>query len=225
MRHLFKNIGVLFALLSITTVVSFSDTKNLSVPQIKHINSKFILKGQESIDPRAVEKIDIMGNELFVKTGVRVYIYATNQYTDKKFSEIKSKIGFIKSFESNITKSLENPYGLITLSLEDKHINFLTSKELEGIVDRDELLSGYMIPLLASHDKNSIESKISASLLNGYSEVVSSVAKAKGVEVESVISGVGRTVSKIWKIFMYLTILGGLMAYIYALWRDKRRHQ
>lgn len=222
MRKILKNIGVLFALLSTTTVISFSDTDNLSVPQIKHINSKFIIKGQESIDPRAIEKIDKMGDELFVKTGVRVYIYAVNQYTDKKFSDTKSKIGFIKSFESNITKSLKNPYGLITLSFKDKHINFLSSKETEGMVDRDELLSGYMIPLLASHDKNSLESKISASLLNGYSEVVSSIAKAKGVEVTSVISGVGRTVSKIWKIFMYITVLGGLIFYFYGLWQSKK---
>ena len=225
MRKFFKHIGVLFALLSIITIISFGDTSNSSVPQIKHINSKFILKGQASIDPRAVEKIDIMGDELFVKTGVSVYIYAVNQYSDKKFSDTKSKIEFIKSFESNITNSLKPPYALITLSMEDKHVNLITSNDLFKAVDRDDILSGYIIPLLASHDKNTPQAKISASLLNGYSEVVSSIAKYKGVEVKSVISGVGRTISNIWKIFIYLIVFSGLGAYFYAVWKDKRKHR
>lgn len=225
MRTILKNIGVLFALLSTTTVISLADTQNSLVPQIKHIDSKFILKGQESIDPRAVEKIDTMGDELFVKTGVSVYIYAINQYSDKKFSDTKSKIEFIKSFESNITNSLKSPYALITLSMEEKHVNLITSKDLAKAVDRDDILSGYIIPLLASHDKNTPQAKISASLLNGYSEVVSSIAKYRGVEVNSVISGVGRTISKIWKIFMYLIVFIGLGAYFYAVWKDKRKHR
>jgi len=222
MKSFLKNVGVLFALL-LTQVSPLMAESISSTPQIKDINSKFIINGKESLDPRTIEKIDIMGNELFVKTGVSVYIYASEHYSEKSFSDTKSKIEFIKSFESNIISSLKNPYILLTVSLKDKHVNMLTSKGLKNIVDRDSILSGYIIPLLASYDKNSIESKLSAGLLNGYSAVVESVAKNRGVEVKSIINGSGRTFAKVWKIIMYLIVIIGILTYFYALWKEKRR--
>ena len=209
--------------LLLTLTLQISAESNNSVPQIKHIDSKFILKGKESIDPRTIEKIDIMGNELFVKTGVSVYVYASNRYANKTFSDTKSKIEFIKSFETNLIKDLQNPYVLLTISFQDQHVNILSSNELKTAVDRDTILSGYIIPLLASYDKNSPEAKMSAGLLNGYSAVVESLANAKGVKVDSIITGGGRTFALIWKIFMYIIVLGGLLTYFYALWKDKRK--
>ncbi len=222
MKSLLKNVGVLFALLLIFTLQSSADN-NATVPQVKHINSKFILKGKKSIDPRTIEKIDTMGKELFLKTGVKVYIYASNRYADKTFNDTKSKIEFIKSFETNLLKDLENPYVLLTVSLQDQHVNMLTSDELQDVVDKDTILSGYIIPLLASFDKNSPEAKMSAGLLNGYSAVVESIAKSKGVKVDSALHGTGRTFAVIWKVFMYLIVILGLLAYFYALWKEKRK--
>ena len=224
MKSSLKNVGVLFALLLTFTLQSLAQN-NATVPQIKHIDSKFILKGKESIDPRTIEKIDTMGKELFVKTGVNVYVYASNRYADKTFNDTKSKIEFIKSFETNLLKDLKNPYVLLTVSLQDQHVNMLSSDELNNVVDRDTILSGYIIPLLASFDKNSPEAKMSAGLLNGYSAVVESIAKSKGVKVDSVLHGTGRTFAVIWKIFMYLIVILGLLAYFYALWKEKRKSQ
>jgi len=222
MRSLIRNVGVLLALL-LTLTLQISAESNNSVPQIKHIDSKFILKGKESIDPRTIEKIDIMGNELFVKTGVSVYVYASNRYANKTFSDTKSKIEFIKSFETNLIKDLQNPYVLLTISFQNQHVNILSSNELKTVVNRDTILSGYIIPLLASYDKNSPEAKMSAGLLNGYSAVVESVAESKAVTVDSIISGGGRTFALIWKIFMYIIVVVGLTVYSYALWKDKRK--
>ncbi len=224
MKSLLKNVGVLFALL-LTLTLQSSAENNSSVPQFKNINSKFILKGKESLDPRTIEKIDTMGKELFVKTGVNVYVYASNRYADKTFSDTKSKIEFIKSFETNLLKNLKDPYVLLTVSLQDQHVNMLSSDELKNVVDRDTILSSYIIPLLASYDKNSPEAKMSAGLLNGYSAVVESIAKSKGVKVDSIIHGSGRTFALIWKIIMYLIVALGLLAYFYALWKDKRKNK
>jgi len=224
MKSFLKNVGVLSALLLTLTLSILADTSS-AVPQIKQIDSKFIINGKEAIDPRSIEKIDTMGNELFVKTGISVYIYASEQYSKNEFGDMKQKMEFIKSFESTLLPDLEKPYILLTLSLEDKHVNVLSSKRVEGIVNRDEILDSYIIPLLASHDKNSKEAKVSAALLNGYSAVVEMLADAKGVKVESIINGSGRTFAKVWKIFMYLIVLGGLLAYMIAIWRDKRKHK
>jgi len=210
------------ALLLTFTLQSFAETNN-SVPQIKNIDSQFILKGKESIDPRTIEKIDIMGNELFVKTGVSVYIYASDRYSTQEHSDMKSKIAFIKSFETEIIKDLKKPYVLLTVSLQDKHVNMLFSDDLKNVVDRDTILSGYIIPLLASYDKNSQEAKMSAGLLNGYSAVIESIAEWKDVEVDSIINGGGRIFALIWKIIMYIVVIIGLGAYFYALWKEKRK--
>lgn len=222
MRSLFNNVGVLLALLLTLTLSSFADN-SMAVPQIKHSDSKFIVHGKELIDPRSIEKIDTIGNELFVKTGVSLYIYASERYSKDEISDMKQKIAFIKSFESKLLDDLNKPYVLLTLSLDDKHVNLLPSKTLEGVVDRDEILSSYIVPLLASHDKNSQESKVSAALLNGYSASAEMVADAKKVKLESAISGSGRTFAKIWKIFMYLIVIGGLVAYTIAIIKDKRK--
>jgi len=222
MRSFLKNIGVLLALLSTSTAYLTAET-NQSVPTQINIDSKFIIEGKKSIDPRTIEKIDTMGRELFVKTGVSVYIYAVERYGNKFHKDTPSKLAFIKSFESNITKKLKEPFVILTLSIQDQHVNMLSSSEFKDVLDRDSILSGYIIPILASHDKNSHEAKISAALLNGYSAVVESVAKDKGVKVDSIIDGSGRTFARIWKIFMYTIVLGGLLVYFYALWRDKRK--
>ena len=224
MKSSLKNIGVLFALLFTVTAYSTAET-NQSIPQTINIDSKFVLEGKNSIDPRAIKKIDTMGKELFVKTGVNVYVYASNRYADKTFSDTKSKIAFIKSFETTLLKDLKDPYVLLTVSLQDQHVNMLSSDEFKTVLDRDTILSGYMIPLLASYDKNSPEAKMSAALLNGYSAVVESIGKSKGVKVDSVIHGSGRTFAMIWKIIMYLIVGLGLLAYFYALWKDKRKNK
>ncbi len=222
MRTILKNIGVLFALLLTTSTLLFANTDTASVPNIKNINSRFIVHGKESIDPRTQNKIDEIGDELFVKTGINLYIYASINLTSKEFSDTKSKIEFIKSFEHNLTQRLDNPFTLLTLSFNEQYINILSSERLNSSYNKDNILDGYIIPILASHDKNSLESKLSLAILNGYSELADELAKSKGRELKSTLKGNGRTFAKYWKILMYLTVLGGLIFYFYGLWQSKK---
>jgi len=222
MKNFFKNIGVLFALLVVVSLASFADNNNsLTPPQIK-TQSKFILSGAKMIDPRAIAKIDEMGNELLDKTGVSVYIYAKEQYSQKKFPNTKSKMEFIKSYEANITKNLKNPFVLLSMSLEDTHINLLMSPELKKSIDKDEILDKYIIPLLASKDKNTMYSKVSAAMFNGYAAITDAVAKSKGIELKSSIGNSGTVASTIWRVFMYTVIVIGLILYTVAVLKSKK---
>jgi hypothetical protein len=222
MKSFLKNTGVLFALLLTPTAFLTADT-NISVPKKINIDSKFILEGKKSIDPRAIEKIDTMGSELFVKTGVNVYIYAVERYGNKKHDNLKSKMAFIKSFENNITKDLKDPFALLTVSVEDTHINIIYSKALESAIDRDNILDNNIIPVLVSKDKNTVYAKMSAALLNGYAAITDSVAESKGLELESSIGSEGTTFSAIWRVLMYTIISVGLLFYFYALYRGRRK--
>lgn len=222
MKSFFNKIGVLLALLLTLTALSLADT-NTSVPKKINIDSRFILEGKHKIDPRAIEKIDTMGRELFVKTGVSVYIYATERYQNIKFDNTQSKMAFIKSFEENITKNLKAPFALLSVSVEDTHINIRYSADLKGAIDRDHILDDNIIPVLASKDKNSLYAKMSAALLNGYAAITDSIAESKGIVLKSSIGSAGTTFSAIWRVFMYFVIVTGLLAYTYAVlkWRKK----
>lgn len=222
MKTLFKHIGVLWALLFTLTVSITADT-NTSVPKKINIDSKFILEGKKNIDPRAIEKIDTMGSELFVKTGVSVYIYATDRYANKYHDDTKSKMEFIKSFEENITKGLKKPFVLLSVSVEDTHINIRYSDELNDAIDRDNILDNNIIPVLASKDKNSVYAKMSAALLNGYAAITDSIAESKGLTLESSIGSGGTTFSAIWRVFMYFIIVTGLLAYTYAVLKSRKK--
>ena len=219
MRIVILKIGVLFALLIGFTTTVISDNNN-SIPTLK--KSKFILSGAKMIDPRSIAKIDEMGSELLEKTGIRVYIYAKESYSDRKFTNMRDKIAFIKSYETNITKNLKNPFIVLTLSLEDTHINLLISSDIKGIVDKDDILDKYIIPLLASKDKNSMYAKVSAGIFNGYSAITDKVAEAKGIELKSSIGSVGTVTSTIWRVAMYTILVIGLIFYTIAVLKSKK---
>jgi len=221
MKSFLKNIGVLLALLITLSLATYADNNN-STPIIIKSNSKFILSGSKMIDPRAIAKIDEMGSELLSKTGVSVYIYLKEQYSNQKFADRKSKMEFIKSYEQNITKKLKNPFVLLTASLEDTHINLLMNPSLKDSIDKDEILDKYIIPLLASKDKNSMYAKVSAAIFNGYAAITDAVAKGEGIELKSSIGSAGTVTSTIWRVFMYTIIVIGLILYTVAVLRAKK---
>ncbi len=221
MRTIPTKIGVLFALLITLSLATYADNNN-STPTLTKTDSKFILSGAKMIDPRSIAKIDEMGNELLTKTGVSVYIYAKESYSDIKLANRKSKMEFIKSYEANITKQLKNPFVLLTTSLEDTHINLLTSKDLNGVLDKDEILDRYIIPLLASKDKNSMYAKVSAAMFNGYASITDKIAENRGIELKSSIGNVGVVTSTIWRVLMYTIVVLGLILYTIAVLRAKK---
>ncbi len=49
---------------------------------------------------------------------------------------MEQKISYIRDFEHNITRDLEAPFALLTLSIDDTHVNILTSEDLKSAIDR-----------------------------------------------------------------------------------------
>lgn len=160
----------------------------------------FILK-DDLIDNRAKDKIVEIGNEVKTKTGVNIYVYSTSSFNLDKDISTKDKIDYIKNYELDILKNLETPY---------------------VIIDKNEILDDYVVPLLASKDKNTVGSKVSASVLNGYAAVADKLADSKNIELESNIGNQGRVASTIWRVFIYFVLLSALLAYIYAILRKRK---
>ena len=231
MKALFKKLGVLFVLLLITktTFLVASENTNVStpssvVPQVININSRFILEGKELIDPRTIQKIDEMGKELFEKTGVNVYIYIKKTYLDTEIKDKKEKFLRIKEYEQNILKSMERPYVMISMAVDDVYVNILNSSDLDSIIKRDNILDRSIVPILASHGKNPLYTKVSVALLNGYGEIADEVAmNLKGITLDSSIESGASTFKAFWRYFMYVLVFLGLFAYIYAMTKGRKK--
>ena len=227
MKILLIKLGVLLALLLITPSSFLFASENLNpstsqsnIPKKLNINSRFLLEGKRVIDPRTINKIGEMGDELFEKTGVSVYIYAKESYLNFVPKDTKEKMMFIKEYETNITKELKEPFVLISIAIDDMHLNLLKSSGVS--VDKDEILDTYIIPVLASKDKNSLYNKVTLAILNGYAAVVDEVASSKGLVLESSIESGSSEFKAVWRVFMYFLVVIGLFAYVYAILRSKK---
>ena len=231
MKVFLKKLGVLFALLLITPVTfllasenaNISTSQSPTVPQIIDINSRFILEGKELIDPRTINKIDEVGKELFEKTGVNVYIYVKKSYLTGEVKDRKERFLLISTYEDKIVTNLNKPYVVISMAIDDTHINILNSKDLDNSFDKDKILNRSIVPILASQDKNSLYTKASVALLNGYGELTDKLAmNLKGIELDSSIESGASTFKEYWRYFMYTLVIIGLLAYIYAMRKGRK---
>lgn len=201
-------IGVIFSLL-------FFLTQNLFA-------NNFILNDDGLIDPRASEKIYQIGLETKAKLGANVYIYVKKSLGLPDDVDSKTKYDAIKKLENEVLKNMNGTYVLIITSVEDMHINLFESDNLKEIISKDDILDDYIIPLLASKDKNTLFAKVSAAMLNGYAAVCDTIADSKDIELDSSIGNQGIVSSTIWRVFMYTLIVTGLLAYTYAVLRRRK---
>ena len=182
----------------------------------------FIINDDKLIDDRAKEKINQIGNEVKSKLGVNIYVYAKSNLGLGENVKTKDKIEFIKNSENQIVSTLESPYVLLTIAVEETHVNLLFSDDLKEIIDKNDILDGYIVPLLASQDKNTLFAKVSAATLNGYAAIADTIAEANQIKLESSIGNEGKVSSTIWRVLMYTLIVLGLLAYTYAILRKRK---
>lgn len=189
-----------------------------------NFQNPFILKGSDIINQKANFKMLEIGLEVKAKTQTSIYVYAVKSFgLDPKltFKQKKEAIHNIKQKiiqDNNLTKS----YAMIIYADKDKYVTIINSKNLDGKIDGDDILDGYIIPLVASFDKNSKLAKITAGLFNGYAEVADEVANAYNVKLETNISSDNKTISDIWRPMMYFMVITGIIAYFIAIRRHKK---
>ena len=204
----FIKVGVIFSLL-------FFFCQNLSA-------QNFILNDDKLIDDRAKEKINQIGDEVKSKLGVNIYIYAKSNLGLDENIKTKEKIEFIRNNENQLVSTLEQPYVLLTIAVEETHVNLLFSDSLKEVLNKNDILDGYVVPLLASNDKNTLFAKVSAATLNGYAAIADKIADSKDMKLESSIGNAGKVSSTIWRVVMYTLIVLGLLAYTYAILRKRK---
>jgi len=194
----------------------------LLVSTLNANQNPYILLHDGLMDQRAQDKVFEIGNEVKTKLQANLYVYIieNNGINPKEERELRKSLMKIK--ENEIIEGLEKPYAVLTLAIDQMYANILISEDLEDILDKDDILNNYVIPLLASKDKNTLFAKTSAAVLNGYAQMADSIAKSKDIKLASSIGSEGKTASTVWRVFMYTLVVTGLVLYIVVILREKK---
>lgn len=182
----------------------------------------FILTDDNLVDPRAQEKIFEIGNESKSKLNANFYIHIqeNNGIDIKAPRDVRRAL--MQQKDAQIVKDLEAPYAVLVIAIDQLYTNVLISDDLKESIDKDDLLDNYVIPLLASKDKNTLFAKTSAAVLNGYAQMADSLAKTKNITLQSSIGSEGKTAGTIWKAFMYTLVVTGIVLYVIIIMRERK---
>lgn len=172
-------------------------------------SSHFILKNDNILPDKTIKKIDEIGNELFKKTGVKIYVAVVQKMPTKK----------IVDFEKSLAKSLQPPYVLLTLALKNKKVDIISSPDVAKRFDKEAILSPYawkgsIIPILTAHFKNQ-KAAVEAAILNGYSEIAEEIAASFGVKLTSALGNTNRDIYYWLRIVFYSILLLIFINFIY----------
>jgi len=181
-----------------------------------------ILTHDGLIDKRAQDKIFEIGQEVKEKLGVNIYIdIKENNGIDPKANR-ETRISLMKEKENELINRADKPYVILTIAIDQLYSNILYTEDLKYIIDKDDILDNYVIPLLASKDKNTLFAKTSAATLNGFAQIGDSIANSKNIVLTSSIGSEGKTASSLWKVFMYFLVLTGLFAYVIIILKERK---
>ena len=197
----------------------------LYINMLNAVTNSFIIKHDGLIDKRAQEKINEIGLELQQKLQVNAYVYIVENNGINTDDPRDKRIKQMRKFDNIVLSKIDtkNNYIILLLSIDQSYANILVSNNLKNIIDKDDILDGYVIPLLASKDKNSLFAKTSAAMLNGYAQIADSIANAKDIKLVSSIGSEGKITSAIWKVFMYSLVVFGLGFYIIIIMKQKKK--
>lgn len=182
----------------------------------------YILKHDGLIDQRAQDKIFEIGSEAQSKLNVNIYAFIIEDNGIDPKLPIEQRRVMMKQYEQQIVKDLKQPYAVLAIAVDQQYTNILISENIKDKVDKDDVLDGYVIPLLASKDKNTLFAKTSAAMLNGYAQIADSLAASQNIKLQSSIGSEGKTASTIWRVFMYTLVLTGIILYAVIVMRERK---
>ena len=193
----YRFISIVLIYLALTGFVNANDDKN------------FVFADDGLVLNKTKQKINLIGNELYKKTSFNIYIAIRKHSLDEK---IKTHI---KLQSEKIEDFYKNDSVLISIALDTKKVELLTSKDMSNMIDKDTILDDYIVPFLAGYDKNDLISKYSAGMLNGYSETAESIAEKNNVILENAIYSESKDFFDGFRIFVYSVFFGIIFFFLY----------
>jgi hypothetical protein len=167
---------------------------------------------QNIVKQSSLDKITEISNELYLKTGVSIVAHL-----------VENTNGGIVAYENNISSKLTSPYVLIVFSGKEQKVDIVVSPDLQKVVNKNEILNTFIIPILAAEDKNSVDTKYSAAMLNGIAEIADEVADSKHIKLNSSIGSESRHFMQGLRVLFYGIIFISLGIYFYMAYKRRRQ--
>lgn len=176
-------------------------------------NASYILINDEIISQKVSQKVESLGEELFLKTKVSVYVAIPNSLGKMD----------IKKYGNTLSKDLKEPFVLLTLAKNEQKVDIVNSKSLDSKFDKEATLSpfpwsGTMIPLLSVKKEND---KYNAAVLNGYADIVEQIAASYNITLEGAIGSTNKDIYHYIKIMIYGFLVLVILRYFYYRIRSK----
>ncbi len=168
------------------------------------LNGNYILKNN-LLNQKAQAYVETMAEELHDKTGVSVYLIATNEHFPERFNFV----AYSKKIEGNLSKPyvlfIFAPYALITQKSQQRgRVAIIpSSADAQRLYNRSDVMDA-TVDVMSGVDKNKVEDKHAIGVVQGISELSDEIADAKGVKLESTIK---ETRQGLW-VVKILVILG-----------------
>ncbi len=145
------------------------------------LSAKYLIN-DHIISPKAGSVIEKIGEELSQKTGINAFVIATNDNVGRE-----NLYNYIKKYE----KSLSRPYIVLLFAPNSKRVGILVSNEKFKSYYSDSRVKDYLIRIVSSVDKNSLQSKYDVGVVQAYSELADEIAEHKGVVLNNTIKSEG----------------------------------
>ena len=210
------------------------------------LHAEYLYKDEVTANPKFKAEIETLGQELYEKTGIKVYAILLNKLPNGLH---------IAEYEKEIASKLQEPFVLLTFSAQDQKVDILARpSSLYQYFDKKQILSpvaswlqsffmavyfshsweefketlsdygGTIIPILAQKAKApQMTQKYSAAIFNGYADIVSQIAAAKGVELEHDVGDANQKSIMFVKVLFYGFILYAIFMWLKLQFRRKKQ--
>ena len=175
-----------------------------------------VLGDRTLLPPKTLEVTETIGTELYSKTQISLYTLLD----DTKHTRVERQ-----ALLAQITATLKSPYFLIYFFKADKKIDFLTSQDMQNLVNLNRIYENYMVPLLPIKASEELDSaRVGAIVLNGYAHLADTIAESKKVHLASnIVDKSGELLASIARIAIkiMLAVLVCFVVWFYLIRRGR----
>ncbi|EJF06597.1 hypothetical protein ThvES_00013270 [Thiovulum sp. ES] len=178
---------------------------------------KYVLKDELFMHPEFINKIEVLGNEVEVKTGVAVYVLILKTTNGESLSIVG---------KDELAKLPENSV-ILTFTETEQKVDIVAYDEVLELFDREQILSPYpwsgtILPILGEKIKSDLRNKYSVALFNGYADIVEQIASSKDVVLENGVGDANKIVINSLRLVFYGILIFALFFYFYKKFKRKK---
>ncbi|WP_180762705.1 hypothetical protein [Helicobacter sp. 12S02232-10] len=176
----------------------------------------FVLDNQSGLlIPKSAAFVQRVSSELKYKTGFSFYV----DVVDKASLNSKQER---KDYKNNVISKFSPPYGVLFFFRQAKKIDIVLSEDSKDLFNTDQIFFDYIAPLLPEKDVDLTPQRISAIILNGYSEIADRIADKYGVNLENNFPSENQNLFVRVILYLMLFSLVGLFIVVYFFKRHRR---